>query len=46
LRAVEKIKAPDAIQIATAIVHGATGFMTNDRISARIKDLEVRILDK
>lgn len=46
LRAVEKIKAPDAIQIATAIVHGATGFLTNDRIFARIKGIDVLILDK
>jgi predicted nucleic acid-binding protein len=46
LRAVEKIKAPDAIQIATALVHGATGFLTNDRIFARIKEIEVLILDK
>jgi predicted nucleic acid-binding protein len=46
LRAVENIKAPDAIQIATSIVHGATGLLTNDRIFARIKGIEVLILDK
>ena len=46
LRAMEKIKAPDAIQMATSIVHGATGFLTNDQIFARIKGIDVLILDK
>jgi predicted nucleic acid-binding protein len=31
IRAGARIKAPDAIQMATAIVHGATAFLTDDR---------------
>ena len=46
LRATERIKAPDAIQIATAILYGATAFLTNDKIFERIKGLDVLILDK
>jgi len=46
LRATFQIKAPDAIQIATAIVHGATAFLTNDRIFEKIKEVEVLTLDK
>jgi predicted nucleic acid-binding protein len=46
LRATFHIKAPDAIQIATAIVHGATAFLTNDRIFERIKEVEILTLDK
>jgi predicted nucleic acid-binding protein len=46
LRAVDRIKAPDAIQIATAILHGATAFLTNDRIFERIKAMDILILDK
>jgi predicted nucleic acid-binding protein len=46
LRAVERIKAPDAIQLATAIVYGATAFLTNDRIFERVKGIDILILDK
>ena len=46
LRATERIKAPDAIQIATAILYGATAFLTNDKIFERIKGIDVLILDK
>ena len=46
LRAAVRIKAPDAIQIATAIVHGATAFLTNDRIFEKVKEIDVLILDK
>ncbi len=46
LRATDRIKAPDAIQAATAILYGATAFLTNDRIFERIKGLDVVILDK
>jgi predicted nucleic acid-binding protein len=31
LRAVTGMRSPDAIQIATALRHGCTGFVTNDR---------------
>jgi predicted nucleic acid-binding protein len=46
LRATERIKAPDAIQIATATVYGATAFLTNDRIFERVKEIDILILDK
>ncbi len=46
LKALHRIKTPDAIQVATAIFHGATGFLTNDRIFERVKETEVLILDK
>jgi predicted nucleic acid-binding protein len=46
LRAAVRIKAPDAIQIATAIVHGATAFLTNDRTFEKVKEIDVLILDK
>jgi predicted nucleic acid-binding protein len=46
LRAVERMKAPDAIQLATAIFHGATAFVTNDKIFERVKGIDILILDK
>jgi predicted nucleic acid-binding protein len=46
LRATERIKSPDAIQLATAIVYGATAFLTNDRIFERVKGIDILILDK
>jgi predicted nucleic acid-binding protein len=46
LRAVQRIKAPDAIQIATALLHSATGFLTNDKIFERIKDIDILVFDK
>jgi len=46
VRAAERMKAPDAIQLATAIVYGATAFLTNDRIFERVKGVEILILDK
>ena len=46
IRAGARIKAPDAIQIATAILHGATAFLTNDRIFEKVKEIDVLTLDK
>jgi len=46
VRAGARIKAPDAIQIATAIVHGATAFLTNDRSFEKVKEIDVLTLDK
>jgi predicted nucleic acid-binding protein len=46
LRAASRIKTPDAIQLATALHHGATGFLTNDRTFEKVKGLEIAILDK
>jgi len=46
LRALERIKAPDAIQLATAILYEATAFLTNDRTFERVKEIDILILDK
>jgi predicted nucleic acid-binding protein len=46
LRASERIKAPDAIQVSTAMLYGATAFLTNDRIFERIKGIDILMLDK
>jgi len=46
LRALERIKAPDAIQVSTAMLYGATAFLTNDRIFERIKGINILVLDK
>ena len=46
LRTTERIKSPDAIQLATAILHGATAFLTNDKIFERVKGIDILILDK
>ncbi len=44
IRAEHNLKTPDAIQIATALSSGATGFICNDRVFLRIKDIECLIL--
>jgi predicted nucleic acid-binding protein len=46
LRSADRIKAPDAIQLATAILCGATAFLTNDKIFERVKGVDILILDK
>ena len=46
LRTAERIKTPDAIQLATAIVHEATAFLTNDKAFERVKAVDILILDK
>jgi len=46
LKAAHRIKTPDAIQVATASVYGATGFLTNDRGFAGVKELDVALLDQ
>lgn len=46
LRSANRIKTPDAIRLATAILCGATAFLTNDRIFARVKGIDMLILEK
>ena len=46
LRANYSIKTPDAIQIATAIIHGANNFLTNDPALKRIDSINVLVLDE
>jgi len=45
LRARKKLRTPDAIQIATAIASGATGYVTNDKVFKRVNDIDVLLLD-
>jgi predicted nucleic acid-binding protein len=46
LRARYRLRPADALQVATALVHGATAFVTNDRRLARLAPmLDIIILD-
>jgi predicted nucleic acid-binding protein len=46
LRARHGIRTPDALQIAAALNHGATGFVTNDESAKRVQDIEVLLLEE
>jgi predicted nucleic acid-binding protein len=46
IRADHNFRTPDAIQAATALAAGVTGFITNDPIFRRIPALHVLILDE
>ena len=45
LRAGYRLRPPDAIQLAAALVHGATAFLTNDKKLKSVNELKVLILD-
>ena len=45
LRASYRLRPADALQVATALVHGATAFITNDSQAARVDRLAVVVLD-
>jgi predicted nucleic acid-binding protein len=45
LRAKYGLRTPDAIQVATAVSAGATGFVGNDDAFRRVTDLEILLLD-
>lgn len=44
-RAMYNLRTLDALQLATALTAGATGFITNDQHFRRVPDLEVLMLD-
>ncbi len=46
LRAGYGLRTPDAMQIAAALRHGATGFISNDETVKRVRDMEVLLLDE
>ena len=46
LRALYRLRTPDALQAATAIRTHATGFVTNDPVFARIKEFETAVLEQ
>jgi predicted nucleic acid-binding protein len=46
LRALHRMRTPDALQAATALRAHATGFITNDPIFSRVDEFEAVILDQ
>lgn len=44
-RARYRLSTPDAIQVATALLHGAVRFYGNDKALRRIKEIECVVLD-
>jgi len=45
LRAEHNLRTPDALQAATTLSGGATGFISNDPVFQRLGSLEIAILD-
>ena len=45
LRAHYAIPTPDALQIAGALFHGATTFVTNDADLKKVKDIDILVID-
>lgn len=45
-RAQHRMRTPDAIQAATAVQSGATGFVSNDRVFGRVEAFETVVLDE
>jgi len=46
LRAGYRLRPADALQVAAALLHGATAFVTNDRLLARVDALAIIVLDE
>jgi len=46
IRARHRLRAPDALQAATGICHGATALLTNDGDLARVTGIEVGVFDE
>ena len=46
LRAMHRLSAPDALQVAACLQHGATAFLTNDRKLRRVVEVEGLLLSE
>jgi predicted nucleic acid-binding protein len=46
LRALHRLRTPDALQAATAAHGGATGFITNDAVFERVEAFETLVLER
>jgi predicted nucleic acid-binding protein len=46
IRATHRLRTPDALQAATALHAGATGFVTNDLVFARVEGIETLVLEQ
>lgn len=46
LRAVHRLRTPDALEAATAVYAGAGGFLTNDPVFERVESFETLVLDR
>lgn len=46
LRALHRLRTPDALQAATALHAQSSGLITNDTVFERVEDLETLVLDK
>jgi predicted nucleic acid-binding protein len=45
MRALHRLRTPDALQAATAVRSASTGLITNDPVFARVQDFETLVLD-
>jgi predicted nucleic acid-binding protein len=46
IRAQYRLRTPDALQIATALRAGAAAMLTNDPAFARVREIEIGVLDQ
>lgn len=46
MRALHRLRTPDALQAATAVCAAATGLITNDPVFERVEGFETVVLDK
>jgi predicted nucleic acid-binding protein len=46
IRAVHRLRTPDALQVATAVHSRATGLITNDAVFERVEGIQTLVLDR